>query len=234
MTTTDPRSCTWSGDAELFALMRERLFPAVVGDVLDTLGFQRQFLPQAIQPVEPSMVLVGRAMPVLEADYFGGEGQTELSRQPFGLMFRALDDLRPGEIYIATGSSLRYALWGGLMSTRATHLGAAGALLDGYHRDTGEILHRGFVTFSRGSYAQDQGPRGKVIDWRVPIEIEGVRIHPGDILFGDRDGVLVIPRAAEVEAVTLAWQKVSTENHVRIAIEGGMSTVQAFAQFGVM
>lgn len=228
----------WSGDRELFALMRERLFSAVIGDVLDQLGHQHQFLPQALKPVLPSMVLVGRAMPVLEADFFTGAGsdagQTALSRRPFGLMFEALDDLRAGEIYVATGSSLRYALWGGLMSTRAGALGAAGALLDGYHRDTAEIEQRHFPTFSRGSFAQDQGPRGKVVDWRVPIEIEGVRIHPGDIVFGDRDGVLVIPRAAEAEAIQGAWQKVTTENQVRIAIEGGMSTVDAFARFGVM
>ena len=228
----------WSGDSELFTLMRERLFSAVIGDVLDQLGFRHQFLPQALKPVLPSMVLVGRAMPVLEADYYtdhdSDAGQTELSRRPFGLMFQALDDLRADEIYVATGSSLRYALWGGLMSTRAAALGAAGALLDGYHRDTAEILQRDFPTFSRGSYAQDQGPRGKVVDWRVPVEIDGMRIDPGDIVYGDRDGVLVIPRAVEVEAVQGAWQKVMTESQVRIAIEGGMSTVEAFARFGVM
>ena len=232
----------WSGDSELFTLMRERLFSAVIGDVLDQLGFRHQFLPQALKPVLPSMVLVGRAMPVLDADCYtdtdtdhdSDAGQTELSRRPFGLMFQALDDLRADEIYVATGSSLRYALWGGLMSTRAAALGAAGALLDGYHRDTAEILQRGFPTFSRGSYAQDQGPRGKVVDWRVPVEIDGVRIDPGDIVYGDLDGVLVIPRAIEVEAVQGAWQKVMTESQVRIAIEGGMSTVEAFARFGVM
>ncbi|MDE2457413.1 MAG: RraA family protein [Burkholderiales bacterium] len=231
---TNPTSFSWSGDAELFTLMRQHLFPAVVGDVLDTLGQRRQFLPQPIKPVEPSMVLLGRAMTVLEADYLGGSDRTDLSAKPFGLMFEALDDLGAGEVYVATGSSLRYALWGGLMSTRAAALGAAGALLDGYHRDTGEILERRFPTFSRGSYAQDQGVRGKVLDWRVPIEIDGVRIEPGDLLFGDRDGVLVIPRAVETEAVARALEKASTENRVRAAIEAGMSTVEAFARFGVM
>ena len=224
----------WNDDTELFALMRQHLFSAVIGDVLDQLGHTRQFLPQALKPVLPTMVIAGRAMPVLESDYFGDEGRTALARKPFGLMFEALDDLKAGEVYIATGSSLRYALWGGLMSTRATALGAAGAVLDGYHRDTGEIVQKAFPTFSRGSYAQDQGPRGKVIDWRVPIEIDGVRIAPGDILFGDLDGLLVIPRAAEAEAIQRAWQKVNAENQVRLAIEGGMSTVDAFAHFGVM
>jgi regulator of RNase E activity RraA len=234
MASNPPTPATPSDDAALFALMREKLFSAVIGDVLDTLGHTHQFLPQAIKPVVASTRLVGRAMPVLEADFFGDSGRTALSRKPFGLMFEALDDLRPDEVYVATGSSLRYALWGGLMSTRAGTLGAAGALLDGYHRDTDEIVSRNFPTFSRGSFAQDQAPRGKVVDWRVPVEIEGVRIEPGDIVFGDRDGVLVIPRAVEAQAIALALEKVATENQVRLAIEAGMSTVEAFARFGVM
>jgi len=85
-----------------------------------------------------------------------------------------------------------------------------------------------------GGYAQDQGPRGKVVDWRVPVEIQGVRVEPGDIVFGDQDGVLVIPRRAEEEAIRLAAEKVSAESKVRSAIENGMSTVEAFRTFGVM
>jgi 4-hydroxy-4-methyl-2-oxoglutarate aldolase len=88
--------------------------------------------------------------------------------------------------------------------------------------------------FSHGGYAQDQGPRGKVVDYRVAVEINGVRIAPGDIVFGDLDGVLVIPRQAEEEAIRRALEKATTENQVRIAIENGMSTVEAFKTFGVM
>jgi 4-hydroxy-4-methyl-2-oxoglutarate aldolase len=227
----------WRNDDELFALMREQLFTAAVGDVLDTMGLQKQFLPPRLQPLQPDMVVVGRAMPVLEADYFAyaePEGQAELSRKPFGLMLRALDDLKPGEVYVATGGTPRYALWGELMSTRAQILGAAGAVVNGYSRDTKGILELGFPTFSHGRYAQDQGYRGKVVDFRVRIEMEGVAIAPGDIVFGDLDGVLIIPRAAEGEAVSRALEKVSGENAVRAAILNGMSTVEAFEKFGVM
>lgn len=96
------------------------------------------------------------------------------------------------------------------------------------------MLASGLPVFSYGGYAQDQGPRGKVIDYRVAVEINGVRIAPGDIVFGDLDGVLVIPRHAEEEAIRRALEKASTENQVRIAIENGMSTVEAFKTFGVM
>jgi regulator of RNase E activity RraA len=106
--------------------------------------------------------------------------------------------------------------------------------VNGYSRDTRGILGLGFATFSRGSYAQDQGYRGKVVDFRVGIEIEGVAIVPGDIVFGDVDGVLIIPRDAAREAISKALEKVSRESAVRTAIVNGMSTVDAFEKFGVM
>jgi 4-hydroxy-4-methyl-2-oxoglutarate aldolase len=223
-------------EAELFRLIRDELFVAAVGDVLDTMGYQHQFLPAGIAPLEKSMRIVGRAMPVLEADVIndGSRSAGPLSGKPFGLMLEALDDLKEGEIYIATGASLRYALWGGLMSTRARHLKAAGAILDGYVRDADEIERLQFDVFCRGTYAQDQGVRGQVIDYRCTIEIEGVRIAPGDLLFGDREGVLVIPRAVEAEAVAKALDKVRTENKVADAIRGGMSACEALETFGVM
>ena len=227
----------WQNDDELFALMRAQLFPAVVGDILDTMGYLKQFLSPGIRPLRSNMVVLGRAMPVLEANCFAASepaGQGPLSRQPFGLLFQALDELQPNEVYVATGCAPQFALWGGLMTTRAVHLLAAGAVLDGYSRDTPEVLQSGLPVFSYGGYAQDQGPRGKVVDYRVAVEINGVRIEPGDIVFGDLDGVLVIPRAAEQEAVRRALEKASTESQVRRAIEGGMSTVEAFRTFGVM
>ncbi|SEA51396.1 RraA family protein [Variovorax sp. YR216] len=223
-------------DSTLFQQIRDELFVAAVGDVLDTMGYHHQFLPAGIAPLEKTMRIVGRAMPVLEADVInvGQKSAGPLSGKPFGLMLEALDDLKPGEIYIATGASLRYALWGGLMSTRAQHLKAAGAILDGYVRDANEIEHLGFTVFCRGTYAQDQGVRGQVIDYRCTIEIDGVRIAPGDLLFGDREGVLVIPRAVEAEAVQKALEKVRTENKVADAIRNGMGACEAFQTFGVM
>lgn len=235
---------TWTDDTELFALMRAKLFPAVVGDILDTLGFRHQYLAPGIKPVRASMVVLGRAMPVLEADC-QEDGQVPPAAalaarspaaltQPFGLLFEALDDLKDNEVYVASGCSARFALWGGLMTTRARHLKAAGAVLNGPWRDTAEILERDFPVFGIGSYAQDQGVRGKVLDWRVPLSVNGVLVRPGDLVFGDQDGVLVVPQAAEREAIGRALEKASTENTVRLAIERGMSTVEAFRTYGVM
>jgi regulator of RNase E activity RraA len=226
----------WDNDTELFAAVRRELFVAAVGDVLDRMGLQHQFLSPQVKPIEPGMVILGRAMPVLEADFCGNSdtGLGPLGKKPFGLMFEALDDLKQGEVYICAGASPRYALWGGLMTTRALACGAVGAVVNGYHRDTNEILRLNFPIASFGSYAQDQGVRGKVIDWRVPIEMDGVRVNPGDVVYGDRDGVLIVPKAAAAEAFAGAFEKVRAENKVLEALQRGMSTVEAFRTFGVM
>lgn len=227
----------WDSDDELFALCRETLFSAVIGDVMDIMGLTCQFLPPRIQPLRDDMVLVGRAMPVLEADDYGGEGPGRpgsLLDGPFGLMLAALDDLQKNEIYICTGASPDYALWGELMSVCAMNRGAAGAVVDGYSRDTRGILALGFPVFSFGRYAQDQRPRGKVIDFRCTIRMGAVTINPGDFLFGDLDGVCVIPREVEKEVIEAAWAKAHGERRVFDAIKGGMGAQAAWDAFGIL
>jgi regulator of RNase E activity RraA len=228
---------TWKNDKELFALARQELFTALVGDVLDKLGFLHQFLPPQVKPLDPKMVIIGRAMPVLETDVYGEvaeDSHNPVMQKPFGIMFEALDNLQEDEVYICTGASPGYALWGGLMTTRAIKLKAAGAVVNGFLRDTNEILRLEFPSFSLGAYAQDQGPRGKVIDYRVAIEWDGIRISPGDIIFGDRDGVLIVPKETEKEAFTKAIEKSRDEKLVLKALQDGMSAADAFDKFGIM
>ena len=226
----------WKNDDELFALMRETLYSSVIGDILDKMNYLHQFLPWRIQPMRENMVVAGRAMTVLEADALEtvSEGQNPIMRQSFGLMLEALDDLKKNEVYICTGSSPTYALVGELMCTRMQILGAAGAVVNGFHRDTRGIEELGFPCFSYGRYAQDQAPRGKVIDYRVPIEIEGVRIRPGDIIFGDMDGVVVIPREIEEEVIQRSYEKATGEKTVGEAIKKGMPAKVAFETYGIM
>ena len=225
----------WEDDQELFRLVREELYTAVVGDVMDASGLIHQFLPPEIRPLRDDMVLVGRAMPVLEVDCTDYTMPDQEREAPFGLMLDALDDLKQEEVYVCTGSSPRYALWGELMSTRAMKLGASGAVLDGYSRDTRGISRLNFPTFSYGPYAQDQAIRGHVVDFRCPISFgNGVQVKPGDLIFGDLDGVLVVPAEDEREVIYEALEKVRGENAVRRAIEEGMSAREAFERYGIM
>lgn len=227
----------WRNDNELFEFIRKELFTAVIGDIMDKLGLQKQFLPPQIRPLKEDMFIVGRAMTVLEADCFeelSPDSQNPIMNKPFGLMLEALDNVKPGEVYICSGSSPDYALIGELMMTRVKMCGGTGAVVNGYSRDTIGINDVGLPVFSYGSYAQDQAPRGKVIDYRVPIEMDGVRINPGDLIIGDIDGVCVVPREAEEEVFMKALEKARGERTVLKAIQGGMSAVEAWDKFGIM
>ncbi|HWP39474.1 MAG TPA: RraA family protein, partial [Tepidisphaeraceae bacterium] len=162
----------WSDDEQLFDLVRRELYTPVVGDILDDLGFMHQFLPPAIQPIREHMKLVGRAMPVLMIDVFGRQ------KQPFGKLTEALDQLQPGEVYLASGGQMRCAYWGEILTATAKKRGAVGAVINGYHRDTPKVLEQSWPVFSRGRFAQDSSVRTQVVDYRCPIEVGGVWIEP--------------------------------------------------------
>lgn len=214
--------------------MKKELFSAVIGDAMDSMNLIHQFMPPNIRPLQKDMVVVGRAFPVVEADIGSSVINKDIIDKPFGVMLEALDDLQPNEVYICSGSSPNYAVWGEIMSIRAQSLGAAGAVLDGYSRDTAGVLKTGFPTFSYGPYSQDQQARGKVVDYRVPITIGKVTIHPGDIIYGDFDGVCIIPQDFENEVIERALEKARSEKIVQKKIQEGMSACAAFEKYGVI
>jgi len=218
----------WKTDAELFALLRHELYTPVVGDILDQLGRYHQFLPAAVQPLREQMMVAGRAMPVLMIDVHGPQ------KKPFGLMTEALDDLEAGDVYLAGCGLHRCAYWGELLTATARTRDAVGAVIDGYHRDTRQVLDQKWPVFSRGRFAQDSSVRTAVADFRCAIEVGGVWIEPGDLVFGDLDGVVIVPRAIETEVITRALEKARGEKVVRQAIEAGMSATAAFKKFGIL
>lgn len=218
----------WKDDAGLFALMRDHLYTPVVGDILDTLGCYHQFLPQPIQPVRESDRLAGRAMPVRVVDVHGPQ------KQPFGRLTEALDQLQPGEVYVAGGGEMGCAYWGEILTATARMRGALGAVVNGFHRDTPQVLAQNWPVFSRGRFAQDSSVRMAIAEYRCPIEIESVWIEPGDLIFADLDGALVIPRQHEEEVITRALEKARGEKSVRREIESGMSSTEAFRKYGIL
>jgi 4-hydroxy-4-methyl-2-oxoglutarate aldolase len=221
-------SAEWKSEIELFALCTRELYTPVVGDILDDLGFTQQFLPQPIQPMREEMKIAGRAMPVLMIDVFGKQ------KKPFGLLTEALDQLQPGEIYLASGGEMRCAYWGEILTATAKKRGAAGAVINGFHRDTQKVLEQNWPVFSRGRFAQDSGVRTQVVDYRCPIGVGGTRVEPGDLVFGDLDGVVIVPQKVEAEVIERALVKARGEKLVRKEIEAGMSSTEAFKKHGIL
>ena len=202
----------WTTDHEMFELIKSKLYTPVVGDILDQMGYYHQFLPQAIRPLKPDMKLAGWAMTALMIDVFGPQ------EQPFGKLTEALDQIQENEIYIAAGGTMRCAYWGELLTATARTRKGVGAGVDGWHRDT----------------PQDSSVRTQVVDYRCRLEIGQVRVESGDLIFGDIDGVLVIPRKVAREVLEKALEKAATEKTVRKAIEGGMTCTEAFRVYGVL
>ena len=218
----------WKSDAELFKVICRELYTPVVGDILDDLGFTRQFLPQPVQSLREEMKLAGRAMPVVMIDVYGKQ------KKPFGLLTEALDQLQPGEIYLASGGDMRCAYWGEILTATAKTRGAAGAVINGFHRDTPKVLEQNWPVFSRGRFAQDSGVRTQVVDYRCPIEVGQVSVQPGDLVFGDLDGVVIVPKKVEAEVIEKALAKARGEKLVRKEIEAGMSSTAAFKKYGIL
>jgi regulator of RNase E activity RraA len=215
-------------DHDIFALIRRQLFTPVVGDILDKEGYRHQFLPQPLKPLQPSYRIVGRAFPVQICDVTGPQ------EHPFGRLTEALDALQPGEVYVVTGGSMNCAAWGELMTATARMRGAVGAVIDGYHRDTPKVLEQNWPVFSRGSFAQDAGVRSSVVNYRCTVEMGGVVVSPGDLIFADIDGVLVIPRTIEERVIQLALEKAAGEKVVRKELEEGVSSTSVFKHYGIL
>ncbi len=210
-------------------LMRERLYSAVVCDALDKLGFRNQSPRVPVRPLTVQGVLVGRCKTTLWAD------MAHEDPRPYELELKAVDSCQPDDVIIAAaGGSMRSGLWGELLSTAAQRSGCAGAIVDGAVRDVAKMNAMGFPVFARGTSPYDSLNRNRVIDIDVPVEIDGVRFSPGDLVIADVDGIVVVPRAVEAEAIAAAWEKVNAENVVRDAIADGMTAGDAFRKFGVL
>ena len=212
----------------LIEIVKKELYTPVVGDILDQMGYYHQFLPQAIRPLREDMKLAGFAMPVLMIDVYGEQ------EKPFGLLTEALDNLQENEIYLASGGEMRCAYWGEILTATARTRKAVGAVVNGWHRDTPKVLEQNWPVFSRGCYAQDSSVRTQVVNYRCPIEIGGVHVEPGDFVFGDIDGVLIIPKEHIEEVIEKALKKARGEKVVRKSIEEGMSSTEAFAKYGIL
>jgi regulator of RNase E activity RraA len=210
-------------------MMRQALYSAVVSDALDGLGYRHQSPRVPLTPHTTSALLVGRCKTTLWAD------MAHVDPRPYELELAAVDSCQADDVLIAAaGGSMRSGIWGELLSTAAGNQGCIGAVVDGAVRDVTKMRQMGFAVFARGTCVYDSQNRQRVIDVDVPVEIDGVTFSPGDLVFADLDGVVVVPRAIEEKAIRAAWDKVHAENVTRDAIRGGMKATAAYEKYGVL
>ena len=219
------------GEDRFFIELRRRLYSAVLSDVLDEFGFLHQAMTPRIRPLDDDLVLVGLARTGL----FREVSQATPGENPYELEIRIIDDLNPDEIVVfGCGGSERIAPWGELLTTAARARGAVGAVTDGFVRDVRAIRGMKFPVFHGGIAPLDSKGRGKVVEIDTPIECAGVRIESGDLVFGDVDGVVVVPRKVEEAVLARALEKVSSENITRDELRSGAKLKDVFDRYGVL
>ena len=219
----------WKNNTELFDMMEECLYAAVISDALDAAGFREQAMQHTIRPLLPETVVVGRAMPVLCLEVY------EIPDEPYQQEIAAVDSLKQDDVLVcSTNGSTRICFWGELLSTAARARGARGAVIDGFIRDVRKIMEMQFPIFTTGITPIDSNGRGEVVAYNVPIECGGVTVNPGDIVFGDADGVVVIPQTVETQVIEAALEKVSGENRTRDALQEGATLREVYDKFGIL
>lgn len=218
-----------SDERARFDQLQRELYTAVVSDVLDHLGHRHQAMDARIRPVWDGAVLIGRAHTMLASDR-----HTTLE-DPYGLEIEAIDALPAGGVLVAsTNRSTHTCIWGELLSTATQARGGRGAVIDGYTRDVRAIEAMQFPVFATGMRPVDSAGRSSVVSYGEPVDVGGVVVHPGEIVIADIDGIVVIPREIEDEAIAAARKKVAGENEMRDYLRQGHSVRSAFDRFGLL
>ncbi len=219
------------GDAHYLSEIRERLYTAVLSDVLDELGFRHQAMPPSIRPLDDSLVLAGFARTGSYREVY----RVVPDENPYELEMALIDDLRPDDVAaFGCGGSSRIAPWGELLTTASRARGAVGCVTDGFVRDVRQIRSLRFPVFHGGIAPLDSKGRGMVAEIDVPIHCAGVAVAPGDLIVGDVDGLVVVPRAVEAQAVARAFEKVSSEDRTREELAAGAKLKDVFAKYRVL
>src|SRR6185369_11846099 len=194
----------------------KNLYTAVVSDSLDQLGVRHQAMREYLRPVHPNCKVAGWARTISCSDLY------HVPEDPYKVEIEAVDSLLPGEVaVVGTQKSTRNAPWGELLSTASRARGARGAIVDGLVRDVQKIEELGFPVFASGIKPVDSMGRGCVTAYNVPVECGEVLVHPGDFVFADFDGVVVLPKAVVNEVIELAADKVTRENKSRAELLNG-------------
>lgn len=210
---------------------REKLYTAVIADTLDSFGYYKQVLTPGILPLDPSLKLCGLARVGLYMPIYHDDEKINVYENEIVLV----DSLKENEVpVLCCHGNQKIAPWGELLSTRSSYLKAAGCLTDGCIRDADMIREMKFPVFSKGTNPVDTKFRGKMMMADVPGEIADVRIESGDLVFGDNDGVVIVPSNVINEVANKALEKVNSENTVRDEIRKGNKLTDIFEKHGIL
>ena len=206
-----------------------RIYTAAITDVMDEMGLRRQTLPATIQPLAANMRTAGYAFTARGRPHAGSPRERDQTLRRFLAMLGAA----PADSVLVLAAHDNVAAHFGELSAAWFRVRKVrGAVIDGATRDTASIVRMGFPTFVRYRTPQDSVPRWRVADWGQPVTIGSVRVSLGDLVVGDLDGVVVVPRRVAHEVLRRCEKLVGTEDKVRSAVRRGMTPLAAYQKFG--
>jgi 4-hydroxy-4-methyl-2-oxoglutarate aldolase len=207
----------------------DKCYTAVIMDVMDQMNVRVRCMDPAVKPLVPTMSAWGEAVTVYV------EAVAEVPEKPFQLEMEVIDDLKPGQMIIAQcNAPVLSAFWGGLLSNAAVGRKSPGAIMDGGSRDYREIVSLNFPVFCKGLTPYDSCGRMDGKERDIPIVCGGIKVLPGDLVFGDCDGVVVVAQEMAEEVIERAWEKVRGENTVREELRAGAGVVDTFRKYGIL
>jgi regulator of RNase E activity RraA len=207
--------------------LKDYLSTALVSDIMDELGYTSQMLPLQIKPNFRDAKIIGYARTIQLKPISANDDYRDIYK---GLPF--IETMNAGEVLVVGGGSKKYAFFGELMSTLAQARNVEGAIIDGLTRDSAQTAYMKFPVFSRDNYARDIKKRGIIIAQDESIYIDKVKIEKGDIVIGDCDGVIVVPKNIEELIINRAMDSAKLEERIKVAIKKGISIKTILEQNG--
>lgn len=209
--------------------VKNSLYSGILCDVLDGLGYRNQALSNAIYGLTEDTIIFGPAFTSIGTQVYS------MPENPLIAQTRVVDQLGEGEIYVlVTRGEYNCAVFGELFATAINQRGGAGVLLDAYARDIKALKEMNFPLFYRGKNPKTSKGRCEINECQIPITIDGVTINPGDYIFGDTDGVVVIPKERIDEVLDRAFALIDNENRVRTHLLQGDSLEKVYTEIGAI
>ena len=210
-------------------MIKEKLYSGIISDVLDGMGYRNQALAGGISPLTDDTVIFGPAFTSIGTTVYS------MPENPLVAQCKVVDQLGEDEIYVlVTRGDYNCAVFGELFATAVNARKGAGVLLDGYARDVKALKEMKFPLFYKGRDVRTSKGRCEINERQIPVILDGVTIRPGDYIFGDIDGVIVIPKEVAEEVIRQAAETVEKENEVRTRLLNGSTLQKAYEEIGAI
>ena len=212
-----------------YEFLKRHLYSGAISDVLDTMGYRNQCIGKELSPLRDDDVILGPAFTSIATEVYS------MPESPLTAQCRVVDQLQEGQVYVlVTRGNYNCAVFGELFATAVLQRKGVGVLLDGYVRDIKSLKEMELPLFYSGHDPRTSKGRTEINECQIPVIMHGVTIRPGDWIFADLDGVVVIPQEIAEQVFEKAIETMEKENRVRSNLRNGCSLERVYSEIGAI